>query len=200
MPRVTTKYRATWGTIARLRRSHLSSCNHLSHSLSASSRSLWLSLAFSLSLFLSLAVTRARARSLTNTIPHSLPPHPPTSPLPNLYRMCALSASSHPVTVYAFSDAEQQTISTAGCFGMDLTCGCCQQPSNLARVDHSNLQKIDTNSCFRRQEGLSAVAHGIEKGMKLKKQISVDPVVTEEDEGATLAEINETGNAMQVLP
>jgi hypothetical protein len=62
------------------------------------------------------------------------------------------------------------------------------------------LQKIDTNSCFRRQEGLSTVAHGNETGMKLKKQISVDPVVTEEDEGATLAEINETGNAMQVLP
>jgi len=116
--------------------------------------------------------------------------------------MCALSASSHPGAVYGFSGAEQQTISTAGCFGIDLTCGCCQQPSNLARVDHSNLQKIDTNSCFRRQKGLSAVtgAHGNETGMKLKKQISVDPVVTEEDEGATLGEINETGNAMQVLP
>ncbi len=42
-------------------------------------------------------------------------------------------------------------------------------------------------------------AHGNETGMKLKKQISVNPVVTEEEEGATLEEINETGNAMQVL-
>ena len=172
---------------------------YLSHSLSASFRSLWLSLALSLSLYFFLSLSLCLSVSLT--IPHSLPPHPPTSFPPNLYRMCALSASSHPVTVYGFSGAEQQTISTAGCFGIDLTCGCCQQPSNLARVDQSNLQKIDTNSCFRRQKGLSAVtgAHGNETGMKLKKQISVDPVVTEEEEGATLEEINETGNAMQVL-
>ena len=158
-----------------------------------------LSLARSLSLYLSLALSL----SLTHTpsLTPSLPIHPP--PPPKFSIACALFLRLLTLSLFMlYLSAEQQTISTAGCFGIDLTCGCCQQPSNLARVDQSNLQKIDTNSCFRRQKGLSAVtgAHGNETGMKLKKQISVDPVVTEEEEGATLEEINETGNAMQVLP
>ena len=78
-----------------------------------------------------------------------------------------------------------------------MTCGCCQQPSKLNRQDHSNLQKIDSNN-FIRPSSVTGARN--KTRMKLKKQISVDPVGTGEEEGATLGEINETGDAMQVLP
>ena len=148
-------------------------------------------------LALSGSLSRFLALSPLLSLAATLSAHPPLISL-----ACALFLLLLTLSMFMLSlSGEQQTISTAGCFGIDLTCGCCQQPSNLARVDHSNLQKIDADSCFRRQKGLSAVtgAHGNETGMKLKKQISVNPVVTEEEEGATLEEINETGNAMQVL-
>jgi hypothetical protein len=59
------------------------------------------------------------------------------------------------------------------------------------------LQKIDPNNFIRPSSETGARN---KTGMKLKKQISVDPVETGEEEGATLGEINEIGNAMQVLP
>ena len=126
---------------------------------------MYLSHFLALSLFLSLAAT--------------LSAHPP----PHLSRMCALSVSSHPVDVYAFSVCGQQTISTAGCFGIDVTCGCCRPDSDfslrLSPVTDSN---------------------GNETGMKLNRKISVDPPLgTTEEEEAT-REINEIGNAMQVPP
>jgi hypothetical protein len=66
----------------------------------------------------------------------------------------------------------------------------------INRQDDSN-KKIDSKNFIR-----PASENGARNkaGMKLKKQISIDPVGTGEEEGATLGELNETGNAMQVLP
>ena len=62
-----------------------------------------------------------------------------------------------------------------------MTCGCCQPDS-----DFSLRHYAVTDS------------HGNETGMKLYKKISVDAVGTEEEDEAT-REVNESGNAMQVL-
>jgi hypothetical protein len=130
-------------------------------------------------LALSGSLSRFLAPSLFLSLAATLSAHPPPiSPACSLF-LFLLTLSMFMLSLCA----EQQTIATAGCFGLDVTCGCCRPDS-----DFSLRPSPVTDS------------NGNETGMKLNRKISVDPPQgTTEEEEAT-REINEIGNAMQVPP
>ena len=125
--------------------------------------------------------TKTSARkSLLLSLAATLTAHPPL-----IFLACALFLLLLILSMFMLSLClEQQTISTAGCFGIDVTCGCCRPDS-----DFSLRPSPVTDS------------NGNETGMTLNNKRPVDrpPLGTAEEDEAT-REINEIGNAMQVFP
>lgn len=95
--------------------------------------------------------------------------------------------------------AEQQTISTSGCIGIDVTCGCCKQPDlsykkNRTRTGAFTIDNIKT----RRLQESKQKETGESMGMVVS-DISTNVTAPEEDVNEA-NEVNKIGGILQVLP
>jgi hypothetical protein len=92
--------------------------------------------------------------------------------------------------------ADQQTISTSGCFGIDLTCGCCAPPD--LKKSRTRPGAFTENIRTRRLQGPKQKQKGDGMGMVVS-DISTNVTATEEDANEA-DEVNKIGSMIQVLP
>jgi hypothetical protein len=95
--------------------------------------------------------------------------------------------------------ADQQTISTSGCFGIDVTCGCCKPPDlshkkSSTRPGAFNIEPIR----IKRLQESKQKETGESMGMVVS-DISTNVTAPEEDVNEA-NEVNKIGGILQVLP
>jgi hypothetical protein len=95
--------------------------------------------------------------------------------------------------------AEQQTISTSGCIGIDVTCGCCKQPDlsykkNRTRTGAFTIENIKTRRLQESKQKETEVSMGM-----VVLDINTNVTATEEDVN-NADEVNKIGGILQVLP